>query len=65
LAACATGDSEALTVVCLPVVPYDQAILDRAADELETLPTDAAVVRMLSDYAVMRAQARACQRAGE
>jgi len=47
-------------VVCPPVVPYDQAILDRAADELETLPADAAVARMLSDYAVMRAQARAC-----
>jgi len=36
----------------------DQA---RAADEVETLPEGAVIVRMLGDYAVLRDQARACR----
>ncbi|MGM0583731.1 MAG: hypothetical protein ACQEUZ_03665 [Pseudomonadota bacterium] len=47
--------------MCPPVVEYDRAFLARAADEVETLPEGSAVVRMLSDYAVMREQARACR----
>ncbi|MFD1057526.1 hypothetical protein [Paracoccus fistulariae] len=39
---------------------YDQAVRDRAAAELEALPEDAALVGMMADYAVVRAQARAC-----
>ncbi len=62
LTACATAGSEAPAVVCPPVVPYDQVTRDRAAGELETLPADAALVAMMADYAVMRAQARACAR---
>jgi len=30
------------------------------ADEVEALPKEAVIVRMLSDYAVLRDQARAC-----
>lgn len=45
---------------CPPVVDYTAADQARAADEVEGLPEDAMVVRMLSDYAVMRDQARAC-----
>ena len=46
--------------MCPPVVGYDQAVRERAAVELEALPEDAALVWMMADYAVMRAQARAC-----
>jgi hypothetical protein len=46
--------------VCPPVVEYDRAFLARAADELEALPEGSAIEQMLSDYAVMREQARAC-----
>ena len=61
LGACATGNSER-GVACVPVPEWRQELLDRAADEVVRLPEGAAVVRMLEDYAVMRAQARACLR---
>lgn len=60
LTACTTGGSDPGGAVCLPVVAYDQAERDRAAAELEALPEDAALVGMMADYAVLRAQARAC-----
>ncbi|MDO5606103.1 MAG: hypothetical protein Q4G25_13175 [Paracoccus sp. (in: a-proteobacteria)] len=60
LSACAMGGSDRGKAVCPPVVAYDQVVRDRAAVELEALPEDAALVRMMVDYAVMRAQARAC-----
>ena len=61
LSACATGGSEAQpTTVCPPVIEYDQAVLERAADELNLLPEGSAIEQMLRDYAVMRDQARAC-----
>lgn len=43
-----------------PVVEYPAAEQARAADEVE-VPDGAAVVAMLSDYAVLRDQARACR----
>ena len=61
LTACVTAGSDRGGAVCTPVVAYDQALRDRAAAELEALPDDAALVGMMADYAVMRAQARACQ----
>lgn len=60
LSACTTDGSDPGGVVCPPVVAYDQAMRDRAAVELEALHKDAALVEMMADYAVMRAQARAC-----
>jgi hypothetical protein len=42
------------------VIEYDQAFLERAADELDLLPEGWAIEQMLRDYAVMRDQARAC-----
>ena len=60
LGGCATGGSEPAAAVCPPVVEYDTAFLARAAEEVEALPEGSAVVQMLSDYAVMREQARAC-----
>jgi hypothetical protein len=47
-------------VVCPPVVPYSAEFEARAAEELALLLEGSAVVEMLSDYAVMRDQARAC-----
>ena len=61
LTACATGVSDRGSIVCPPVVGYDQAERDRAAAELEALPEDTALVGMMADYAVMRAQARVCE----
>ena len=60
LAACATGSSELPLAVCPPVVEYSPEFQARAADELALLPEQSAIVEMLSDYAVMREQARMC-----
>lgn len=60
LTACATAGSEA-QAPCPPVVPYSAADQAHAATKVEALPENATVVRMLSDYAVMRDQARACR----
>jgi hypothetical protein len=48
--------------VCPPVVEYSGEFRARAAEELELLPEGSAIAEMLSDYAVMREQARACLR---
>jgi hypothetical protein len=60
LSACATAGSDT-RAPCPPVVDYTSAEQAHAADEVEALPEGAVVVRMLSDYAVLRDQARACQ----
>jgi len=61
LTACATAGSEAPAVaICPPVVEYSRGFQARAAAELDLLPERSAVAEMLSDYAVMRDQARAC-----
>ena len=60
LTGCATVGSDARTP-CPPVVDYTAADQARAAKEVDTLPEGAVIVRMLSDYAVLRDQARACQ----
>jgi len=54
------GGSEA-QAPCPPVVEYSVTDQARAAAEVEALPEGAMVVRMLSDYAVLRDQARACR----
>lgn len=61
LTGCAMGGSDRPWQVCPPVVEYSTADQVRAADEVEALPEDAVIVRMLSDYAVLRDQARACK----
>lgn len=60
LSGCATDGSNA-GVSCPPVVPYSAADQARAAAEVAALPEGAVVVRMLSDYAVLRDQTRACR----
>jgi hypothetical protein len=46
--------------VCPPVAEYGADLQARAAMEVEALPEDSALPALLSDYAVMRDQARAC-----
>ena len=60
LTGCAMGSSDA-RAPCPPVVEYTAADQARAADEVETLPEGAVIVRMLNDYAMLRDQARACR----
>ena len=58
LVGCATVLSDGAP--CPPVASYSKEFLARAADELENLPVGSAIEQMLTDYQVMRAQARAC-----
>ncbi len=60
LSGCARVGSEA-EVPCPPVVDYTTVDQARAAAEVGELAEGAMVVRMLSDYAAMRDQARACR----
>ena len=60
LSGCAMGGFDVRGRVCPPVVEYGRSVLDRAAQEVESLPEGAVLTSMLSDYAVMRAQARVC-----
>jgi hypothetical protein len=46
---------------CPPVVEYSATDQARAAEEVDALPDSAMVVQMLSDYAVLRDQARVCE----
>jgi hypothetical protein len=57
LSACAT-----ISDACPPVRDYAAALRAEAAEELTLLPPDSAIEQMLADYAVMRAQSRACRR---
>ena len=59
LTACATAGSD--SAPCPPVVEYSAAEQTRAAAEVEAIPEGAVLVRMMSDYAVLRDQARACR----
>lgn len=61
LVGCARVGSEG-AAFCPPVVEYSAADQNRAAVEAEALEADAIVVRMLSDYAVLREQAPLCSR---
>ena len=61
LTGCATAsfDRDGLAA-CPPVVEYSKELQARAAEELAMLPDGSVVVEMMSDYAVMREQARVC-----
>lgn len=61
LAACATANSDTPVAVCPPVVKHSPEFRARAADELAVRPKGIAITEMLSDYAVIREQARACR----
>jgi hypothetical protein len=59
LTGCAMGGSDA-RAPCPPVVDHTATDQVQAADEVETLPEGAIIIRMLGDNAVLRDQARAC-----
>lgn len=59
LVGCATVGSN-LRAPCPPVVEYSQGEQERAAGEVDGMAEAAMVVRMLSDYAVLRDQVRSC-----
>ena len=62
LTGCATAGFEAGGVAaCPPVMEYSAGLQVRAAEKLAMLPEGSAIAVMLSDYAVMREQARACR----
>ena len=60
LSACAMAGSDT-RAPCPPWVEYSAADQVRAAEEVGTLPEGAVLVAMLSDYAVLRDQARTCR----
>ena len=61
LTGCATVGSESgRLAACPPIVDYSREFQGRVAEELGMLPDGSAVAEMLSDYSVMRDQARAC-----
>ena len=60
LSGCTTATSD-IKALCPSVVQYSTADQTRAAEEVKALPEGAMVVRMLSDYAVLRDQARTCR----
>ena len=62
LSGCATvGSDEVGPVSCPPVAEYSEEFQARAVEELALLPEGSAIAEMLSDYAVMGDQARACE----
>ena len=61
--AAVSSDGRALRA-CPPVVEYSREFQAQAAEELVLLPEDSVVEEMLSDYAVIREQARTCRRLG-
>ena len=61
LSGCATVSSETGGFGAFPpVVEYGREFQARAAEELRSLPDGSAIGEILSDYAVMREQARSC-----
>lgn len=59
LSGCAMGGFDA-RATCPNVVDYSPVEQARAAEEVDALPEGGMIVRMISDYAVLRDQARAC-----
>jgi hypothetical protein len=60
LSGCVTAVSEE-SAPCPPVIVYTSVEQARVSEEVDALAEGAIVVRMLSDYAVLRDQARACR----
>ena len=61
LSACVRAGSDIPASVCPPVVQYSRVEQAQVADEVAALPQNARIVDWLADYAVLRAQVRACR----
>ena len=60
-AGCGTdGSDRAVVAACPPIVGYGAELQARAAAEVQALSEGSAIETLLSDYAVMRDQSRAC-----
>jgi hypothetical protein len=57
----ATSTASATATGCPPLRSYSDEFRKRAVAELDLLPANSAVEEMLTDYAVLRQQVRACQ----
>ena len=55
------GSDRSAAAVCPPVVAYPAEFQAAAAADVDALPEGSAVAVLLSDYAVMRDQSRACR----
>ena len=55
------GCAPTISSDCPPLRAYDAGFRARAAEELTLLPQASAIEEMLKDYAVLRAQLRACR----
>ncbi len=65
LSGCATVSSDGGGPrACPPTVQYSREFQLRAAEEMALLQEDSALAEMLSDYAVLRDQVRACAHLG-
>jgi hypothetical protein len=51
----------AVKTVCPPLIDYDPAFLNSAADELDRLPAGSPVARLVIDYRQLRDMVRACK----
>lgn len=60
LTGCAGESSETPSSACAPVMEYGRAEQARVATEVAALPEGAVIPDWLADYAVLRAQVRAC-----
>jgi hypothetical protein len=61
LTACAGASSDTSHRACPPVVEYSRTEQARVAEEVAVLPEGAMIAEWMADYAMLRAQARACQ----
>ena len=60
LTGCAGVGSEVPQRTCPPIVNYSRSEQAQVAKELAALPEGALIVGWMTDYAVLRAQARSC-----
>ena len=61
LTGCAGVGFDTSTSACPPLVEYSRAEQARVTNEVAAMPDGARIPEWLSDYAVMREQARACR----
>lgn len=50
----------AVTVQCPPIVEYDRPFMQRLAEEIDRLPPESAMIRVVIDYRRLRDLIRAC-----
>lgn len=66
LTACNEVSSEVVVKIVCPVIEqYDRSTQEQALKELEALPKDSALRRMVGDYSRLRDQVRVCRSRSE